>query len=309
MTTITLLTDFGTRDYYMGAVRGTLLRLAPGSTLVDVTHEVEPGDVEEAAFLLAAVARWYPAGSVHYAVVDPGVGSDRGVVAAQAGGSWFVAPDNGLLTPILDGAPASWEDLCSRGGQASESPGAPGAGDPADTVAPGVEVRKVARHDLYLPAPGATFHGRDRFAPVAAFLARGEPFAELGPVLHEPVRLPLEPPRAEGEPPVAGTAGAVLRGRVVHVDRFGNLVTDLPTHWLGDAACEAEVEGHRTDLRVTHYAELPADRAGILPGSLGTLELSLDGLSLARRWSVARGARVVVRVLPTPAGEDRTRGN
>src|SRR4051795_13327833 len=104
MPILTLLTDFGTADYYVAAVKGTVLRLAPGTTLVDVSHHVPPGDVETAAFLLAAAAPAFPTGTVHLAVVDPGVGSDRRIVAAQTPQGWFVAPDNGLLTPVLAGA-------------------------------------------------------------------------------------------------------------------------------------------------------------------------------------------------------------
>ncbi|HEY4575340.1 MAG TPA: SAM-dependent chlorinase/fluorinase, partial [Thermoanaerobaculia bacterium] len=145
---LTLLTDFGTADYYVAAVKGTVLRLAPRTTLVDVSHEVPPGDVETASFLLRAAAPSFPDRTVHLAVVDPGVGSGRRILAVRAGTGIFVAPDNGLLTPFLDGA----------------------------------EIRSVEREDLFLSGPGQTFHGRDRFAPVAAWLVRGEGLARLGPV-------------------------------------------------------------------------------------------------------------------------------
>ena len=278
MRAATLLTDVGTADYYVAAVKGTLLRLAPGATLVDVTHETAPGDVEDAAFLLAAAARWFPAGTVHLAVVDPGVGGARRILAAEAAaGGYLVAPDNGLLTPFLDGAPAAW-------------------GAPAGRFPP--EVRAVERDGLFLPGPGATFHGRDRFAPVAAWLLRGEPLAALGPVVDDAVRLPWTPPRAEGEPPRPGAAGAALHGRVARVDRFGNLVTDLPSEWAGDGPLVAEVAGSSTRHRATHYRDVPPGRAAVLPGSLGTLELALDRASLAARWGVERGAAVTVRLLP-----------
>jgi S-adenosylmethionine hydrolase len=287
--TLTLLTDFGTTDYYVAAVRGVLRRLAPRAVLADVSHEVEPGDVAGAAWLLAAAARWFPAGSVHLAVVDPGVGSSRRILALRSGAAWLVAPDNGLLTPFLDGAPACWRE----GDDAAQ--GAP-------AKAPDLELRAVDRDDLFLPGPGATFHGRDRFAPVAAYLARGDDFTALGPTLDDPVRLPLDPPTHEGDPPAAGTAGAVLHGHVVHVDRFGNLVTDVPAAWLGDAACRVEVGWHTTERRVSHFAELPSGQVGVLVGSLGTLELSLDGASLAERWELGRGTRVTVRVVPHTGG-------
>jgi S-adenosylmethionine hydrolase len=257
---LTLLTDFGTRDYYVAAVQGVLLRLAGGVELVDVGHEVAAGDVEGAAWLLGAAWRWFPEGTVHLAVVDPGVGSRRRILAVRGSGHFFVAPDNGLLTPVLGLA--------------------------------GAEVRSVERTDLFLPGPGATFHGRDRFAPVAAWLARGEALAALGPVVGDPVRLEIPPPRRER---------GVLHGRVAHVDRFGNLVTDIPAEWLGDGAWRLEVGGHATGRRVTHYGEIPPGEAALLPGSLGTVEVSIAGDGVARRWGVRRGATIRV-VHPTSGG-------
>lgn len=268
MPILTLLTDFGTADYYVAAVKGTVLRLAPETTLVDISHQVPPGDVESAAFLLAAAAPSFPDGSVHLAVVDPGVGSGRRILAARTASGLFLAPDNGLLDPLLDAA---------------------------------LEVRAVERSDLFLrpPGAGATFQGRDRFAPVAAWLLRGGDPAELGPAVSDPVRLPA------ASPPQRSPGG--ICGRVVHVDRYGNLVTDLPAAWLparlSARSWRAEVGGrditprdnHLVTRLVTHYAEIPAGEAAILVGSLGTLELSMNGEALARRWSVARGARVELR--------------
>ena len=270
MPVCTLLTDFGTADYYVAAVKGVLLARAPGPALVDLGHEIAPGDVEGGAWLLAAAARWYPAGTVHLAVVDPGVGSERRIVAAAAGGMLFVGPDNGLLIPAAEAV-------------------AGGAGKAAG----GVELREVTREDLWLPGPGATFHGRDRFAPTAAWLLGGGTLADLGPEITDPVRLDLPAPRHDGPP---GTAGTLLAGRVAWIDRFGNLVTDLPADWLGQRPCRVEVAGHATDHRAGHYRAIPPGEAAALPGSLGTLELSLDGDSLARRWKVERGAAVTVRL-------------
>lgn len=256
---LTLLTDFGLTDYYVGAVKGTVLRLAPGSALVDLSHDVVPGDVAGAAFLLGAAAPSFPPGTVHLAVVDPGVGSERRILVARRGEArrgeaLYVAPDNGLLTPLLDGA----------------------------------EVRSVARRDLFLPSPGATFHGRDRFAPVAAYLLRGEDPQELGPSIDDPVRLPLQAPVRSPDR---------LRGTIVHIDRFGNLVTDIPAAWLGDRPCRAIVGSHTTERRITHYAELSPGEPGLLTGSLGTLELSLNGTSLARHWDLERGTLVEILLL------------
>ncbi len=256
MQLLTLLTDFGTADYYVAAVKGTVLRLAPCTTLVDVSHQVPPGDVETAAFLLAAAAPSFPAGTVHLAVVDPGVGSDRRILVVRTPAAWFVAPDNGLLTPVLEAA---------------------------------VAIRCVERADLFLAGPGQTFHGRDRFAPVAAWLLRGDGEAGLGPEIADPRRLCAPPPRREP---------GRISGRVVHVDRYGNLVTDVPAGWLPAAGCRAKVSGPAGEQfashRVSHYAEIPAGEAALLTGSLGTLELSLNGDDLARRWGVSLGAAVEV---------------
>ncbi|HUO86680.1 MAG TPA: SAM-dependent chlorinase/fluorinase [Thermoanaerobaculia bacterium] len=265
---VTLLTDFGSRDHYVAVLKAVVLARAPGALPVDLAHDLPPGDVEEAGWLLAASWRWFPSGTVHLAVVDPGVGSDRRILAVAAGDHHFVAPDNGLLTAVLE--------------------------------LPGVAARAVDREDLFLPATGATFHGRDRFAPLAAYLAAGGDAAALGPLVDDAVRLPIPPPRAEGRAPRPDAAGAVLHGRAAHVDRFGNLVTDIPVSWLGSGPCRAEIGRQATARRAGHYAEIPQGEVAMLPGSNGTLELSLPGESLARRWGVERGATVRVVVIPAP---------
>lgn len=255
MPILTLLTDFGTADYYVAAVKGTVLRLAPDTRIVDVSHEVPAGDVATGAFLLSAASPWFPKGTVHLAVVDPGVGSRRRILAARTADAWLVLPDNGLLTHLLNqGAVRS--------------------------------IRSVEQTDIFLPGPGQTFHGRDRFAPTAAWLLRGEPVEKLGPEIDDPVRLPVDPPRREP---------GCLSGQVVHVDRYGNLVTDIPADWLPEGPCRAEVAGRLVTRRASHYAEMPDGEAALIPGSLGTVEISLKGDDLARRWTVERGA--FVRIL------------
>jgi S-adenosylmethionine hydrolase len=259
MAILTLTTDFGLRDWYVAAVKGVVLGRAPETVIVDLSHEVPPGDVLTAAFLLAAAAPAFPSGTVHLAVVDPGVGSARRLLLVETAdplNALFVAPDNGLLTPFL----------------------------PPRTTA---VARAADRPDLYRPTAegvGQTFHGRDRFAPLAAALLRGEPPASLGPEIADPVLLPAPPPRR---------AGGLLLGRVAHVDRYGNLVTDIPASWLPPVPFLASVEGAGTvTQRVTHYREIPPGEPGLLAGSLGTLEISLDGANLAMHWGVGRGASV-----------------
>lgn len=255
MPTLTLLTDFGLDDYYVAAVKGVILARAPGTTLVDISHTVPAGDIAAGAFLLGAAVPWFPAGTVHLAVVDPGVGSERRLLVVEMARGFLVGPDNGLFTPFL-----------------------------VETEAP--TVRSITRTDLFLEGPGATFQGRDRFAPVAAALLSGVAAASLGPEIDDPVRLAGDAPRREP---------GRLAGTVMHVDRFGNLVTDLPTSWLpAGVSFRAEVAGHSIGLFATHYAQVPAGEPALLPGSLGTLELALANGDLARFWGIRRGARVIV---------------
>ncbi len=250
---ITLLTDFGSSDYYVSALKGTLLRLAPEARLVDVTHEATPGDVDEGAFLLGASHHHFPTGTVHLAVIDPGVGGHRRILAARTESAFFVAPDNGLLTYVLDSS----------------------------------EVRSVEASDLFLDAPGETFHGRDRFAPVAAYLAQGRPFADLGRLAGSPLQLDYAPPRR---------GDGYLEGRIVHIDRFGNLVTDIPSRWF---PAGAEFDCRLGELRIrrwaTHYAELAPGEAALIPGSLGTLEVSLNRERAADKSGIQR--RKPIRII------------
>lgn len=259
---LTLLTDFGYHDWYVAAVKGVVLGRAPHATIVDIAHEVPPGDVETASFLLSAAARSFPPGTLHLAIVDPGVGSARRMLAVEApaagGPSIFVAPDNGLLDPVFAGA----------------------------------RIVSIERTDLFLDNPGNTFHGRDRFAPVAAFLLEGGRFDALGPSIDDPIRLEIPPPLR---------TATRLSGRVAHVDRYGNLITDLPSAWLPletEFRATFGVAGNITSVtrRVRCYTELAPGEAGLLEGSLGTIELALRGASLAETWGVGRGDRIEIEL-------------
>jgi S-adenosylmethionine hydrolase len=256
---LTLLTDFGYHDWYVAAVKGVVLTRAPGSTIVDIAHDVPPGDVLTASFLLAAAARSFPPGTVHLAVVDPGVGSPRRMLAVETPGadgpSYFLAPDNGLLDPFFGAA----------------------------------RIVSIERSDLFLNPPGNTFHGRDRFAPVAAFLLSGGAFDALGSAVDDPVRLETPPPLRNS---------TRLSGRVAHVDRYGNLVTDLPSAWLPTGTVFRVSLGNAQNAarRVGCYAELVPDEPGLLDGSLGTIELSLRGASLAEKWGVGRGDSIAIEL-------------
>ncbi len=246
---VTLLTDFGAADSYVAEVKGALLRRAPGITLVDMTHEVPPGDVVAAAYLLGRTWRAFPEGTVHLVVVDAGVGTERRALAAEVAGWFFVAPDNGVLTRVLEAGAAR-------------------------VVAVSVD-----------PGASPTFHGRDVFAPAAARLATGEPLEALGAPVADPVLLP--PLRLERH-------GDVVVGEVVHVDRFGTLVTSVPGAAVA-AGASVRVAGHEVPLGRT-FADAASGALVAFVGSGGTVEVAARDGRAGEVLGVGRGAEV--RVLP-----------
>ena len=187
MAVITLTTDFGWRDNFVGVMKGVILGICPQASIVDLAHDLPPHEVGPAAFSLHSAYTFFPPGTIHVAVVDPGVGSTRAVLGIRTPDYIFIAPDNGLLSYILDGIQE-------------------------------YEARQVKNPALMRPSVSRTFHGRDVMAPAAAHLASGIPFEELGPPADEILRLP---PLASAHTPDG------LAGRVVYVDRFGNLITNI----------------------------------------------------------------------------------
>lgn len=261
MPIITLTTDFGLQDAYVGAMKGVILSIAPGATIVDITHCIPPQAVAQAAFILAAAAPYFPTGTVHVVVVDPGVGGQRRPIAVQTAQAVFVAPDNGVLTPIL---------------QSGASGGSPMA------------VIHLTRREYWLPQVSHTFHGRDIFAPVAAYLARGVPITSLGEPISDPVVLDLPQPRRMPD--------GSLEGQVVYVDQFGNLVTNIPAEWLDRAVqWRIEVAGHTVERLSATYSDVPSGHLLALIGSVGALELAVREGSAARALGVSIGEPVSVR--------------
>ena len=255
MKLITLITDFGTRDGYVGEMKGVLLSACPEVQLVDVTHDIEPGDVPGAAWTLARIWDRFPAGTVHLVVVDPGVGSQRRAVTAVRTERWFVGPDNGILDPGDDRlADAAWEI------------------DPAA---------------MGLPAPGNTFHGRDVFAPAAAWLAAGREPSGLGEAL-DPRTLVRRDRRK------ADRVGEAVRGEVSHVDRFGNLITNIPAPWATPTAL-VEISGEVMSGVRTHYATVEPGELVAVIGSGGMLEVSVRDGSAEARLGACRGSAVLLR--------------
>jgi hypothetical protein len=255
---IALLSDFGSRDHYAGTMKGVVIGICPDVTLIDITHDITPHDVVEGALQLAASYRFFPPGTIFLAIVDPGVGSSRRGIAAEAGDYRFVAPDNGVLTAVLRELP------------------------PKRVVE--LTERRYAR-----PTVSRTFEGRDRFAPAAAWLAKGIQLSALGRTVTTYQHLDL---------PVADIGDTLLAGVVLLVDRFGNLVSNVERR-----AFEVFTRGQPVSLRVAGrpvagvvatYADIRAGEVCALFGSTDHLEFAVNGGSAAEMLDVGRGAAVEI---------------
>ncbi|MGH7390975.1 MAG: SAM hydrolase/SAM-dependent halogenase family protein [Candidatus Rokuibacteriota bacterium] len=267
-----MTTDFGERDPYVAEMKGVILGLTRDVELVDVTHEVEPQQIAEAALALEGVARAFPPRTIHLAVVDPGVGTNRRGLVVEAGGHLFVGPDNGLFTAVL--ARGDWQAF------------------------------ELTAAELRRPAVSRTFHGRDVFAPAAAHLALGVPPARFGPPVGAPVRLPW---------PEARTVAGGIEGAVIHVDRFGNLVTSIDAARVRGVAGgpagpgTVRIAGRALPL-VGTYGDLPPRGAGALVGSRNRLEVVVRDGSAAVVLKARRGMPVLLsrtRLLPARTARPR----
>lgn len=256
---IAFLTDFGTQDHYAGTMKGVVLGICPDVTLVDITHDIPPHDVMGGALELAASYKYFPAGTIFVVVIDPGVGSARRGLAADTGDYRFVAPDNGVLTAVLRDTPAK-------------------------------KIVELTERRYARPTVSRTFEGRDRFAPAAAWLAKGIQLAALGRPVTDIHRLEMPVPEASADS---------IRGLIVRVDRFGNLVTNIDrklVERLGlDGRITIEAGGKPIGRLVATYAELPADGVGALFGGTDHLELAAPSASAAERLGLSRNAPVIVR--------------
>jgi S-adenosyl-L-methionine hydrolase (adenosine-forming) len=257
---ITLLTDFGTADYFVAAVKGVILTINPQVSLVDITHEVPPQDIETGAFTLLNCYRDFPSETIHLAVVDPGVGSTRRGIVVRAGAHYFVGPDNGLFSYICDR-----ESSC--------------------------EVFELAEEKYFRHEPSPSFHGRDVFAPAAAELSRGTKPEELGPRIKDEVRLaPLAPVKDQD---------GSLRGRIIHIDHFGNCITNFTRADVPDPN-QVKLLVKRKVIRQLRrfFAEESGakDELFAIWGSAGFLELSINGGSAATALRAKRGDAVIASV-------------
>ena len=257
---VTLLTDFGTRDYFVGAMKGALLAVNPRATVVDLTHEIPAHDIATGAFTLLAAYDAFPVQTVHVAVVDPGVGSARRPLLIAARDYYFVGPDNGLFSYV-----------CER--------------------APEVRAYHLTNEHYFRPALSRTFHGRDIFAPVAGALTHGVAPAELGTEVTDYARLPTLAPARTG----AGTLAAAI----IHIDRFGNCVTnitraELPEDEIARGGVSLQVGAHhvRSFRRYFSEGDLGMREIFAIWGSAGFLEIAASRDSAARLLGVARGQQV-----------------
>lgn len=238
---IALLTDFGEADYFAGSVKGAVLSIDPEASLIDITHSIPRHDIQSAAFCLSACYRDFPAGTVFLCVVDPGVGSSRRGLAVSADGRFFVAPDNGLLTFVME----------------------------ADPLAIAVELEN---QEYFAPMIGATFHGRDIFAPAAAHISKGVEISAFGGRAGNVVLLQIDK--------VFRVSGEKLRGSIIHIDGFGNLVTNIPAT-EADRILFIEIAGRKIDRHALYYEEASPEELFFIAGSAGYIEVCIFGGSAA----------------------------
>jgi S-adenosyl-L-methionine hydrolase (adenosine-forming) len=253
MPVITLLTDFGLQDSFVGALKGVMLSVNPDLTLVDISHLVPPQDVFTGAFILGQSCFCFPPNTVHLAVVDPGVGTSRKALAVSAGGHFFVAPDNGILTYALAG-----QDF---------------------------KAFEITAQEYFRKPVSSTFHGRDIFAPIAAWISRGIPLHRLGTVLEDPVRLRLPAPIRVDE--------SLIQGCILAVDRFGNLITNLMPADLPQSCKILAGRMEITSRRKTYSEGMPGE-VFLIPGSAGYLEIAVKDGSAASDLNLKSGAPIGV---------------
>ena len=251
---VTLTTDFGWRDPYVGAMKGVLHSRCENLVIEDLTHDIGPQRIIEASLFLSGAAPWFPEDTIHVVVVDPGVGGERHPMAARVGGQYFVGPDNGFLTHLLQRTPLE-------------------------------QAVALDNPKVHNPVVSDTFHGRDIFTPAAAHLANGLPLEELGTEIDVLEALPLHPLRP--------LEGGGVQGEVVHIDRFGNCITNIGSEHC-DKECFAIVRGQSYPV-VRNYGTVRVGRPMALFGSSSWLEIAVREGSAAERLQIAPGTAVQLR--------------
>ena len=273
MSIVTLTTDFGQRDGYVGTMKGVILGISPDATLVDISHGITPQNIAEAAFIVGATYRYFPRDTVHLVVVDPGVGTDRRPMALQTQRGIFVAPDNGVLSYVMS-REESWS------------------------------ATHLTEPDYWLPRISSTFHGRDIFAPVAAHLARGTPAEKLGAPLRSPLMREL--------PQVKILDSTRLQASVLHIDHFGNVVTSLPVDMLvaGQTIHDlkrriyVQISGQTIRGLRTTYNNVPEGDSLLLVGSSGFVEIARNRESAVDLLDIHMGDTIIFKIAPGITASD-----
>lgn len=252
---ITLTSDFGTSDHFVAVMKGVIKSICPAAEIVDITHDLNPYEVTEAAFTFGEAWRWFPKGTIHVAVVDPGVGSARRPILVEAAGQYFVGPDNGLFTSALQ--------------------------------TPKAKARAITAAKYFLPAVSRTFHGRDIFAPCGAHLAAGVRPAAFGKLVIDALRLRMDKPTQ--------TSKRQWTGTILKIDRFGNVITnfrmaDFP--WIATNPFVFTVGFEQLAELAQTYAQCEYGELYAVEGSSGYIEIVMREASAAKRLGVAAGAPV-----------------
>jgi S-adenosyl-L-methionine hydrolase (adenosine-forming) len=250
---VTLTTDFGHADHFAGVMKGVILGICPAAEIVDISHDVRPYEIPEAAFLLAQSYRYFPPKSVHVAVVDPGVGSARRPIVVEAAGQYFVGPDNGALTMVYSGVAH--------------------------------KARHITAERFFLKPTSRTFHGRDIFAPVAAHLAAGVRASMFGKLIDNHLKIVFDKPQR--------TAKRVWTGTILHVDRFGNMITNFRTEEFADVETrpfELSIGTRKVHRLALHYSETEMGEIFLIAGSSGYFEVAANQSSAAKLLGCGPGA-------------------
>jgi S-adenosylmethionine hydrolase len=250
---VTLTTDFGTSDHFTGVLKGVILGICPAATVVDISHEIRPFEITEGAFVIGEAYRYFPKKTVHVVVVDPGVGTTRRPIVMEAGGQYFIGPDNGVFSMIFTREKH--------------------------------KVREITADRYFLKPVSQTFHGRDVFAPSAAHLASGVTPARFGKPVNDYLRMQLENPSRTGK--------RAWTGLVLKIDRFGNLITNFRGAEFPDLPLrpfELHIGVRKVDRLVTNYAAAEPGEIFLIVGSSGFLEVAANQGNAARLLGCGTGA-------------------
>jgi S-adenosylmethionine hydrolase len=262
MTVITILSDFGLSDGYVASMKGVILSIFPEVRIVDISHSIERHDIVAGAFILASVVHYFPKDTVHLAVIDPGVGTQRRGIVITSKNCMFVGPDNGVLVPSAN-----------RKGI--------------------INVRSISNKEMVLEHPSDTFHGRDIFAPVAAYLASGKEVGAVGPEIDEYIRLQL---------PESTVRDRVIEGQIIHIDRFGNLITNILKETLQEInvgeSIVVEIRDRKSPIKIRSsygYGE-PGELLATVGGT-GFLEISVNQGDASRYTGGRKGTKIRISAI------------